>query len=465
MMADPVRTYNQQQADGTWVKVTEYDDGTYSADPIAEGGYGRAGIPLATNQSVASGIYKSDIERQIAAMNDQTRRYLAQYDRETQLQLAQLNLKYQYDRLHLLDIPAMQQLDARARHQMAQDAAISYAELSGWIPAGFEDKFINAVKTVTNVSAEQSGLAAPQMTTEDMTNIKQQLQSAGWGGGSDDDAIKAFMQVAGNDPNQQDLVGRLRGGTGVQAAPTAATATTQPGATAGGMPSAPAVGGIQPQPLGPAGTISGPNGATDIGTAGPSPTGNAQIQPFQPGALANAPWVNAAGRRPTMAGAELLANPRTLGENLDVLGMGSNPGTGAQTAANLPNLQAGQQPTLAMQRMQGDPSKIAQSLISGGWSPERAAQFLQGTKLYNQIGSQVAGGNTAATAASGSPFKFFQGKQMPVADMLKWLRTGDPRAQAAQGLASFSGQDPNRFMSSFFDYLPKGGAAGPTRMV
>lgn len=383
-------------------------NGTYGAEPP---------VDTTDYDMLAWQRYQSDIERQIAAMNDQTRRYLAQYDAETQMNMLKLNLKYQYDRLNLLDIPAMQQLDARARHQMAQDAAISYAELSGWIPAGFEDKFINGVKTLTNVSAEKSGLVAPQMTSDDMASIKQQLGTAGWGGGSDDDAIKAFMQVAGNDPNQQDLVGRLRGGTGVQA------------------------------------VAGAPTGA---GT---------QAQPFQQGGVTNAPWVNAAGQRPTMAVADLLANPRTLGQNLDVLGMGSNAGTGAETAANLPNLQAGQQPTIATQRMMGDPTKIAQSLIGGGWSPERAAQFLQGTTLYNQIGSQVAGGNTAATAASGSPFKFFQGKQMPVADMLKWLRTGDPRAQAAQGLASFSGQDPNQFMSSFFDYLPKGGAAGPTRMV
>ena len=58
-------------------------------------------------------------------------------------------------------------------------------------------------------------------TPADIANVRKQLQGAGWGGGSDADAVSAFLGIAGNDQTQQPLVARLK-----VAAPTGTSAAT-----------------------------------------------------------------------------------------------------------------------------------------------------------------------------------------------------------------------------------------------
>mgnify|MGYP001605015685 CR=1 FL=1 len=76
-----------------------------------------------------------------------------------------------------------------------------------------------------NYAADWPRLAPPSTgtgyTAADIANVRRQLQAAGWGGGSDADAVSAFLGIAGNDQTQQPLVARLK-----VAAPTGTSAAT-----------------------------------------------------------------------------------------------------------------------------------------------------------------------------------------------------------------------------------------------
>ncbi len=447
-----------QPVEGGWQAVGARADGTYQTSDVyanqkdaedtayrwqqtpAWGGGGTPTprpTPTRTNPygglSIDDQILLANLNREATGLNNATSRANAQLSADTQMKLGMVQDAYVRYRLQMLEIPEMQLTDERDRHQMALNAAMFEAEQTGWIEPNMGQQWS---KRLESSLSTYTGYGGTNVANNDITQIRSQLQAAGWGGGSDEDAVKTFLQTSGADPSQQGLVQRVQG------------AQAAPAGTAAGTANVSAAGGPLTGVPGLSWGFTGAAPTTPTGTGGEIGIGNT-LMPSSPTTPTQS-WTNQQGMVPTMAGAGQLANPRTLAGSLSLLG---DPNAAA-TAGSLPNA-ATRNPTLAMQKMQGDPRMLAQSLIAGGYSPQNAAAYLTNTPFVQNI-ANLAGGQSQMTALNGSPFAFAGGQKLDPRQTLRYMQENDPRLQTIQGLQSFSGRDPVNEMSKFLSFLPKG---------
>ena len=160
-----------------------------------------------TEAGAAASRYASDTSRQNALTSA-----------DTQMKLAMISDAYVRYRLQMLEIPEMQLQDERERHQMALNAAMFEAEQTGWISANFAQDW---EKKIEGSLAPITGFGGTGASSADITDVRRQLGLAGGGtwSGSDTDAVKEWLRLAGNDPGQQPLVQRLQSGQASYSAP------------------------------------------------------------------------------------------------------------------------------------------------------------------------------------------------------------------------------------------------------
>lgn len=128
--------------------------------------------------------------------------------------IATLQYTYQTAYMNSYLIPQMQMLDRRERARLALDATTQYAQLFGF---GMPQNFLQIMKYGMGGEMDASALgdlipATVNISDQDMANIRTQLETAGWQGGSDDEAVDTFLKTAGNDPNQAQFVQTIQSG-------------------------------------------------------------------------------------------------------------------------------------------------------------------------------------------------------------------------------------------------------------
>lgn len=151
---------------------------------MATGGGGAVGPAGAGNLFFGAGDYQT---------------YL--YD---QLALEYSQLAYQQSYLNTYLIPQMQMVDKRERARLALDATTQYAQLFGF---GLPQNFLAIMKYGMGGEMNAGGMgdlipASANVSDEEMANIRVQLESAGWQGGTDDQAVDAFLKTVA--PGTQD---------------------------------------------------------------------------------------------------------------------------------------------------------------------------------------------------------------------------------------------------------------------
>ena len=380
-------------------------------------------------------------------------------------QLGMANQEYLRQRLQLVDVPMLE----LEKHRLAFQKAESFAQLSGWIiPSEFLSQSL----------AQQfagTGIIPPSVDPNDMANIRQQLQGAGWPGGNDTEAVQAFQEIAGNDPTQTDLVGRIQ-----QTAP-----------TGGGYPSA-MPQGAQPT-LGMSGLLAEPRnmsqslsmtGLNPQQTLGGMPRAQGLLDypgigfPGQPGGGGG----GTPGMLPSMELMGILGDPRTMVQGLSALG--NSPQQIASLLQSSPLVQGLLQGTYGGGRgvynppvgippggsygeLPIGPNPIpAPGVLPPGYAPPAS---IGGPGQYGQISpsraATMAGFNAPPRGlipqgreGTRNPlFPFVSGRHIPVQQGRDWLTSNSQMVPLISGLASYSGQNPLSFWGDFQQYLPKGG--------
>ena len=331
-----------------------------------------------------------------------------------QSQIAAAQQKYLMLRLQMLEIPQYLAQTDVDRHNLALQALNIYATQTGWIDTAALQQFNTWANSDLNYAAPPSlysgGDTASgtgmyntihgQMSVDDMRNG---LLSAG----ADPDVINSW--------SDQQIIDDYGNTTGQPVTPVSATAAT----------------------------------ATAAATTS-STTTNAPVQATATPA-ATTDYGYAANQTPTIAGAAQLTSPLGLAQNVSLLGLDSSSSLPAQT----------QQPTLQAQQIFANPSALPQSLVMSGLTTQAAADLIASSPMYqNMMQQSGVQPNVSSplqpynTGAAPSGFNFVQGNQLPGAQTLDWLATGDPRASVVTGLAAFSGQDPESFWKKFQSSVP-----------
>ncbi len=429
------------------------------------------------------------------------------------------NQEYLRKRMEMLEIPQMMQLTEAQRHATAVDAAVRYSELTGYAinpnffeaqiewATGFPAGTAASVGTTGGTTAPAAMPSAPQMA-----EIRNRLQQAGWGGGTDAEAVQAFMRtaVAEDTDTYRAAQAYVAGGGGG-------------GTTTGG----------EINPLTPNITYPGQAAAVAVGPGSANPTPTLARSQFEE---AQRQYNENLAFQKQQYLTNLQANPRTFTQTL--LAGGMSPQQAAGTLNQMPLVQQLQGMAMPGQTTTGQPPNVGiaggaqafQSPGPGGLDPmavtafaqmhgmtyEQAAAalaanqakgapnvgipgmetpsaiapgtldpqdpqiqrlmaqgytFEQAVNIYTQNlaagqakgatltgGTNIMGGvGTVAGQATRNPaFPFISGYQMPVRETLAAQQANSSLIPLVESLASYSGQDPNAFWGSFQQALPKG---------
>ncbi len=317
----------------------------------------------------------------------------SQLNRETQMLIAKMQQEYLYERLRLIDQPGLE----IEKHRLALDAARQFAELTGFVVN--MDAFNTSLSTNPATSSFVPTVA--KVSPGDLTNIKAQLQKVGWPGGTDDEAVSKFLELSGNDPTQQDLVGRLKGaGAAASVFPTFDPATKAALDKMGaGFKAQYGRDPTQDEQMGWLNEMA--QRKAGQGTPGLERPWDVAAN-LLPGGFerytakqgryerGEQKWIpnlapTTPGAIPTFEGANLMANPRTFAENLTRLGL--SPEASNQMISGAPN--AGQIPTTAFTKMAQAPENIAQTLLMLGYNKDQVDQYMANTPLYRQLTGQT----------------------------------------------------------------------------
>ena len=377
-----------------------------------------------------------------------------------QSQIAAAQQKYLMLRLQMLEIPQYLAQTDVDRHNLALQALNIYATQTGWIDTAALQEFNTWANSDLNYAAPP-GLYNGSTTggtgtynTINGTRTVDQMRDELINAGANPDEINNWtdQQIADNYGQTTGGAVTAIGTTETGSADTATYNTINGPRTIQQMQQElyTASGGM-PDKL----TASTAATMADYGavTGGPvSITSTSTMTTATPSAAAaTGSYGYAAGQQPTIAGAAQLTSPLGLAQNVSLLGLDSSSSLPAQT----------QQPTLQAQQIFANPSALPQSLVMSGLTTQAAADLIASSPMYKNL-MTTAGvqPNVSSplqpynTGAAPSGFNFVQGNQLPGAQTLDWLATGDPRASVVTGLAAFSGQDPESFWKKFQSSVP-----------
>lgn len=156
----------------------------------------------------------------IAALNAQNNLDVAnigagasRYAADINLLINKMQLAYSYYRLKALEIPQALASDDLARHQLAINAAVQFAQLSGWVnPMDFDTRRV--MEHAMNKQGQQinnAPVSADQMLqSADMKPIMAEAKANGWGDADPESILTVWVQNNDGNESMQESIDKAK---------------------------------------------------------------------------------------------------------------------------------------------------------------------------------------------------------------------------------------------------------------